>query len=382
MASRTRKKRGFPLFWFLYGIFVIAMVIFWVRAGIYVKKCLVRYEASQPRNAMDAILVDFKQRGMDDYMSIEGEISRFETEEQFAKEFQGRVKGKILFYGQAKGFQDPAAPKYELFADGDPVGIVTLKETSSEPAFLNLLTISQWALDKVEMPSVKGEKSFRVTVPNSCKVKVNGILADERELTGDEEMASEFAYSAAYVEVPKFVTYEASGLLETPKIEIFDKDGAPVACDFQEKNGVTTASLKSFEESEMPSDLAEMVLENAERYTNFFSADLTGSKASTAPIRDMFPSDSYYLDLADTYRREDMWMYSDHGTPTFKNESVGHYVRYNESFFSCEVYFEKEMKLTKTGKIKVDVTNFRLYYGLLDGKWKIIDIVTLLTGEE
>ena len=77
-----------------------------------------------------------------------------------------------------------------------------------------------------------------------------------------------------------------------------------------------------------------------------------------------------------------MWMYSDHSTPVFKNESVSHYVRYQEDFFSCEVYFEKEMKLTKTGKVKVDVTNFRLYYGLLDGEWKILDMVTLLTGEE
>lgn len=377
-----RSKKRFPLFWILYGIFVIAMVIFWIKAVSYVKKCLVRYEDSQPKNAMDAILADFKQRGLNDYMTIEGEISRFETEQQYANEFQGRLQGKILFYGKASGFQDPAAPRYELFANGDPVGYVTLKEASSESVFLNLLTISEWALDKVEIPSIKGNKSFQVTVPDSCKVMVNGILADERELTGDEEVPLEFSYSAAYVEVPRFVSYQADGLLDTPTIEVLDENGTRLPCEAEEKGDVTTLSLKSFNESEMPEDLAAMALENAERYTNFFSADLKGSKASTSPIRDMFPADSYYLELADTYRREDMWMYSDHSTPVFKNESVSHYVRYQEDFFSCEVYFEKEMKLTKTGKVKVDVTNFRLYYGLLDGEWKILDMVTLLTGEE
>ena len=74
-------------------------------------------------------------------------------------------------------------------------------------------------------------------------------------------------------------------------------------------------------------------------------------------------------------------MYSDHAAPVFKNESVSHYVSYNESLFSCEVKFDKEMRLTKTGKTKVDSTNFRLYYGLLDGEWKIVDIVTLLSEE-
>lgn len=131
----------------------------------------------------------------------------------------------------------------------------------------------------------------------------------------------------------------------------------------------------------MPNDLKSMVLEQTERYTNFFSVDLPGCKGSVSPIRDMFPKDSYYLDLADTYRREDMWMYSDHNAPVFKNEKVDHYVRYNEEFFSCEVYFDKEMVLKKTGKKKVDTTNFRMYYGLLDGEWKILDMATLLASE-
>ena len=382
MRKKQRSvKKGFPLFWILYAIFVLAMVIFWIRVGAYVKKSLVLYEDSQPKYAMDGIMKDLEEKGFQDYMTIDGEVSRFETTEAFAQEFQGRLKDKILYYALAKGYQDPSAPRYELFADGDPVGFVTLKETSSEPFFLKLLTLSEWALDKVEMPSVKGEKGVRITVPDTCSVKINGILADEREMQGQTETSQEFTYASAYVTVPHFVTYEVKGLLRTPKVEVLDLSGAPVPVEITEKNGITTGSLKEFAVTEMPDDLRNMVLENAERYTNYFSVDLTGAKQSTKPIRDMFPEDSYYLELAETYRREDMWMYSDHAAPVFKNESVSNYVRYNEEFFSCEVYFEKEMKLTKTGKIKVDVTNFRLYYGLLDGKWKIVDIVTLLNNE-
>lgn len=379
--KRKAAKKGFPLFWILYAIFVLAMVIFWIRVGAYVKKSLVLYENSQPKYAMDAIMADFREKGFQDYMTIDGEVSRFETTDAFAQEFQGRVKDKILYYALAKGYQDPSAPRYELFADGEPVGFVTLKETSSEPFFLKLLTLSEWALDKVEMPSVKGEKQVKVTVPDTYQVKINGILADEREIQSEAETSQEFTYASAYVTVPHFVTYRVTGLLRTPKVEVLDQSGNLVSVAITEKNNVTEGSLKEFAVSEMPDDLRKMVLENAERYTNYFSVDLTGAKQSTKPIRDMFPEDSYYLDLAETYRREDMWMYSDHAAPTFKNESVSNYVKYHDEFFSCEVYFEKEMKLTKTGKVKVDVTNFRLYYGLLDGKWKILDIVTLLNNE-
>ena len=75
-------------------------------------------------------------------------------------------------------------------------------------------------------------------------------------------------------------------------------------------------------------------------------------------------------------------MYSSHNDPVFRNERVDHYVRYSDELFSCEVYFDKDMLLHKTGKIKVDTTYFRLYYGLLGGEWKILDMVTLLGNEE
>ena len=380
-SYQKQKTKKFPFFWLFYIVFVMAMVLFWIWVGEYVKKSLVLYEESQPKYAMEKIMTSLRQSGFGDYMTIDGEVSRFETDEAFSEAFQSRLKGKILHYDEAKGYQDPAAPRYELFADGDPVGYVTLKETSSEPFFLKLLTISTWALDKVEMPSIKGEKSVEITVPDTYQVKINGIVADEREMQEEGETSSEFVYAGAYVTVPSFVTYRVEGLLQTPTIEITDQSGQAVAFDSTEKKENTSVSLKEFGESEMPADLEEMVLENAERYTNYFSVDLPGAKQSTKSIRDLFPEDSYYLELAETYRREDMWMYSDHAAPVFKNESVTHYIRYNEECFSCEVYFEKEMKLTKTGKTKVDVTNFRLYYGLLDGKWKIVDIVTLLNNE-
>ncbi|MCR4598518.1 MAG: hypothetical protein K5678_05760 [Acetatifactor sp.] len=378
---RAPKKKGFPFFWIFYLLFVIAMVIFWIRAVDYTKACLVRYEESQPVNHMDKIVNDLRKAGVENYVKIDGEVSRFETQAAFERAAKELVEGKILSYKLSRGVQDPAAPKYDLLADGEQIGYLTLKETSSETFFLNLLTISEWALDKVEVKTIKGYNAVDVTVPDTCEVRINGILADERERLAETETLSEFAFASEYVAVPSFVSYHAEGLLEAPTVEITDTNGNPVDVEVATHGTKTTAVLKEFAESEMPEDLKALALENTERYTNYFSVDLTGAKASTKPIRDMFPENSYYLELAETYRREDMWMYSDHDAPVFKNEIVNHYVRYNDDLFSCEVSFDKEMKLTKTRQTKVDHTHFRIYYGRLNGEWKIVDMVTLLENE-
>lgn len=400
MAGRTEgkvmrgpKKKRLPLFWIFYVIFVVGMILFWMRVVKYVNDGLVRYEESQPVNTMERVMEEFRVSGLEQYVNIAGDISRFEKAEDYTEAFQKQLKGKILFYLPAKGYQDPTMPRYELFADGEHIGYCSLKEISSEPFFLHFLSLSEWALDSVELESIVGEKAVEITVPESSQVFLNGLPMDERELTGEATVSQEFTYVQDYVAVPRFVTYRAEGLLKEPMIEVQSGDELTVLSvdgrndaenpdyDIVVTDGLISVTAKGFQESDMPKELAQMVLENTERYTNFFSVDLPGCRGSVSPIKDMFPADSYYLDLADTYRREDMWMYSSHNAPVFKNETVNHYIRYSNELFSCEVYFDKEMLLHKTGKVKVDTTNFRLYYGLLKGEWKILDMVTLLNEE-
>ena len=387
------KKKKFPLFWVLYVLFIAVMVVFWIRVVDYVNKSLVKYEDCQPEYFMEKVMDGFRENGLEQYMTVVGEISRFENLDDYRNEFKQQFAGKILFHLPAKGYQDPTAPRYELFADAEHIGFCSLRETSATPFFLNLLTLSEWELGDVELEGIQGKKTVKVTVPEDCKVFLNGIQMDERELTGEVSESEEFTYVKAYVDVPRFVSYQTEGLLLDPTIEIRNENGETILATkgetLEDSNfnvatdgQITTVIAKGFQESEMPEDLKKMVLENTERYTNFFSVDLAGARGSISPIKDMFPADSYYLDLAETYRREDMWMYSSHNAPVFKNESVDHYIRYSEDLFSCEVYFDKEMLLHKTNKIKVDTTNFRLYYGLLDGKWKILDMVTLLSNED
>ena len=371
----NQKKRSFPLFWILYALFVLAMVIFWICVIRYVKRSLLVYEASQPGQKMESIMEELRQTGLSSYVTCKGEVSRFETEQSYVGEFMERTEGAILFYTQDKANYDVSAPKYELYANGDPVGYVTLREVSSKP-LMGILSLSEWELGDVELICAEAKHTVRITVPEDYQVLLNGIPMEESEVTA-REVSEEFRYASEYVPVPAFVTYEAEGLLKAPQVDILDGEGTPVTAVPTIQGDRTELVLRDFAETEMPEDLKAMALEHAERYTNFFSTDLEGCRQSVRPIKDMFPENSYYLQLADTYRREDMWTYSDHSTPVFSEEEVSHYISYSPELFSCEIFFNKTMVLTKTGSRRVDTTHSRVYYGLLDGEWKILDIKTL-----
>lgn len=375
-----KKAKKFPLFWCLYVLFILAMIIFWVCIISYVKKSLLIYEASQPAQKMEEVMEQLKATGLSQYLSVDQEISRFETKADYVKEFESRTAGSILFYTQDKSHYDVSAPRYEIYANGDLAAYLTLKEVSSQPLMV-ILSLSQWEIGEVETIGATAKHRVRIKVPDNYQVHLNGIPMDEREMLGDREVSEDFVYAAEYVDVPGFITYEAEGLLYPPKVDIYDQDGRPVAFESMEENGLTEVSLGAFEESTMPEDLMAMALEHAQRYTNFFSADLEGSRQSTRPIRDMFPEGSYYLQLAETYRREDMWTYTDHNTPVFSDQEVSHYIRYSEDLFSCEIFFNKTMVLKKTNSKRVDTTHSRVYYGRVNGEWKILDIKTLSNNE-
>lgn len=377
MTGRTMNgRKRISGFWIGYFLFVAAMVLFWFAVGEYVKNGLVQFEESQPANTMDALVASLEQEGFDRYLTV-GELSRYETAEEYAKVFEGVMAGKTISYAPSGGYQDPAAPQYEIYADGEPIGTVMLKEVASKP-LLKLLTISKWEPEQVEFAALPADHVAEIVAPVGYQVCLNGIPTEERDKAGSGEIPEEFTYASAYVQVPAFETYRVEGLIGSPQITAYDRTGKGVAVEREEEDKVIHAKVAVFTESEMPGELSAMALDQVERYTNFFSGDLPGCHSSVAPLKDMFPADSYYLEMAETYRKEDMWMYSDHDTPRFKDELVGHYIRYNEELFSCEVSFTKEMLLTKWNSMREDKVNFRLYYGLIDGAWKIVDMQTLL----
>ncbi len=370
------KKKRLPAFLIGYLCFLAACIAFWVFVISYVQKCLVRYEAAQPEYFVEGLTGQILNGGVSSVFKVGEAPTRFESAEDIAAYYDKCVQGKAIVWRQDKSSYHVSSPVYRLYADGEPVGVLTLREVSSEPLMF-ILTLCEWTVESAEPLLAAPSESVTVTVPEGFSVLVNGEALGAGELTGNAVIPERFQYAKAYVAVPRIVEYHVQELFEKPEVEILDASGTSVEYTEAYEAGHTQIAVDSFPVSEMDPELEAQVLENAERYTNFFSRDLPGCRKSVEPIADMFPRDSYYLELADNYRREDMWMYSAHSTPTFENERVSDYIRYSDELFSCEIYFDKRIVLN-TNAVRIDTTHMRYFYGYIEGGWKVLDMQTIL----
>lgn len=374
--SKGRKKK-IPFFRIFYCVFTLTLVLFWVVIFFYVRNCLKIYEAAQPERVIENLIAQIEVSEGTDSPYFQISVSRFEDEEDYKNTYLPALKRKGITYEKTSDSYDAKAPVYNLYAGDVLIATVSLQEKSSSP-LMAILTVQDWEITKVRPEGITGQNTITITVPDIYTVLINGIEVGEREFTGNRQEMEEFQYSAEYTEVPALVEYKIEGLFEMPDIQIRNALDEDIVFSMAEDNSVM---VDTFQASVMEKELEDYVLTNAKNYSNFFSRDLEGCVASIAPLRYMFPQDSYYLVLAENYRRHDMWMYSGHGEPVFLNEKVSNYVVYDENFFSCEVYFDKKMILTKTKEERHDIHNTRYYYVKIDGKWLIVDMQTVQDEE-
>ncbi len=367
----AERKKKVPVFWIGFLVFVLVLVAFWAVVIGYVYRCMAVYEAAQPERLVEAAAEAFRDGSA--LETMEFPHTRFESPEAAREAYAALLEGKEITYRKAAGHYDAMAPAYSICAQDTPVATVKLREKSSE-SLMFILTLQDWEVASVT-PELETAEACTVVAPDIYTVRINGQDLGEEELTGNRYAIEDFQYAAAYVAVPELVEYQVKGLYAAPRIEVLDRWGQPVELV---ETGEGQYRADGFAPGVMDSELEAAVLKNAKDYSNFFSRDLAGCTASIAPIRPLFPEDSYYLELAENYRRHDMWMYSGHYAPTFSNEEVSNYTEYGEDFFSCDVTFDKKMILKKTGQERHDITNTQYYYVNLDGKWVIADMKQIL----
>lgn len=363
------KKKRFPVFWVCYAFFVVIMSVFWVYVIAQVKKCLVIYEASQPEYTVEKVMSQFRDGSIFDELEFAQSDNRFEDGGIYRDKYVEEISGKNITYEKAQsGYA--MNPLYNVYAGDEPVARITLKEVSSKPLMF-ILTEQKWEVLSVEPLYETGKNEITITVPDNYSVFINGVKLDSRELTGNTIQFDELKYAAEYVKVPKLMEYHAGGMLKKPEVVIYNNHGEPIMYTPDENGNIL---VDSFVTLPIDAELSATVLQNAKNYSNFFSRDIEGCRAGVEPIAYMFPADSYYLELAENYRKNDMWMYSAHETPVFANEMVSNYILYTPELFSVQVYFEKNMTLTLNGEKRQDITNTRFYYAKIDDRWVIIDM--------
>lgn len=370
MAKGKKQKR----FWKIYGVCMGILLGIVGILVIKVWKIMEEYEAAQPERVIEEIV---EQIASGDTAMVSMETSsRFEDVSAVLQaEFTQKVSGAELTYGLDSSSYDVTNPVYDLAVGEEVVACVTLRAVNAQRK-MAILTVYDWEIESITGVFEAGPVFVNITAPENYTVTVNGIALTEKDRTGEAQTMDGFEYVAAYVTAPATVQYAIAGLYETPKIVATDPSGREFTAPETDLSDV----VFSYEPQEISDELAETVIDNAKTYSNFFSRDLPGCTTSTDPVAFLFPEDSYYLDMLETYRKDDMWTFSGHETPVFSGEEAVNYTVYFEDCFSVEVLFDKSMRL-KNGVTRVDHNDQIWYYVKVNGSFVVADIKEATTIE-
>ena len=385
MRKKTRKKLFFKKFLTTY---VIVLTVLMILTILYVINSLLTYKKLQVNNylssIMDKVISSGKKEKISKYIDVSSiNLSEYESKKtKTDKVIAETLKTSELVYKLNNDSTDLNNPIYDVYINNKPFLKVSLNG-EKKITRLGLLTMQDWKVNKIEMVTDKGLYDCIIEVPNEYKVYVNDIEVKESDKVKGETL-EELNELSKYADLPYIEQYKISNLLKEPKIEIKDKNGKVVT---YEKDGETYSVRLETEKISDEKDALQKIKGNidikqiAKDWSLYLSNDLGGSLHGFYKINQYLIKDSYMYKYAYKWATNvDITFISQHtfDNPAFSNIKVSNFEIYNENAFSCEVYLEKNMLLTKRGNRKIqDVMNEKMYFAYYNGEWKLVNMQSL-----
>ncbi len=380
------KKKKKSKFWIGFAIYGGVLLVLAVIFLIYTNNCLVRYENAQPGNVVNKYLATFESKVED--KSI-GEVmtlpaGKFESSDAYMETYLSQFQGDVSYSAKKNaGSYATEEPVYDIYAGEEVVARITLKATDIKTIFA-ILTIMDWEIESIVPVCNKDTHNYVIKAPENYTVKVNDIALGSEELTGKVTENPNFKYVSEYVDMPSIVEYKVEGFIKEPTIKIYDSANKEVTYEADGAGNIDATDAVST--AEVPKEYADLAYNMAKMWSNFTTKDLTGGKYGLDTIRKYLIKDSYYWNMATAYAGGvDITFVSAHTlkADSFRNIKVTNYVSYGENCFSCHVYFDKAMYLTKTGAVVMETMDSTFYFvkyddsddGVDNPHWAIVDMI-------
>ena len=390
-------------FWRIYLVYLLVILAGLAALHFYVKGIMVDYENQNPDTYVAELL-----RGVSEK---DGQIGQFLEEHAFNGPAGQLSATKDRFYSTvlpAKDGQpaqlvfkeDPAHvgsmdPVVNVTADGKPFLRVALHE-AEKVTKLMIMNISKWDVTSVtlldpdreaSLPLNLGEDgllSYSVAVPEGFTLLLDGQSVPD-SVSFTEAALPEFEYVAPFTTVPAGRQYDLNGLAAELKISALNNAGGEVAA-VQTAPGVYDVPANFAETPEAEAVMAGIAdpLYIGELWSQFMTDDVAGSwHGFYTVVREcMLLEGSNLYELADNWASSvDITFVSNHVITGWSKESINNYIQYNDNLVSCDVYFEKEMRVT--GQQRIDVFDNRMYFvnitdpAIAAPGWYLADMLSL-----
>ena len=357
MKNKKDKKKlsGFKKFMIIYpSVFVaVAVVLLILLHGL-----LKDYEASEPNNTMAVIAEQFTEDNIGKLLS-EGDISltEFETIDVLEEYFIQKMDGREITYKRKSGEFTSTTPVYSVMAGDEKIAKVTLAEKGK-----NSHNFTEWKLGEIVFEEAADNKvEVTITAPASAKVMINGVEVSETYKSGEDTVVEVTKNVGEFTDVSYERKYVVAGLIKEPEITATINE-IPLTAEKTENGYVVS----------YPGDEA-LLAEQKEHITEIFEhyGKYIINRGNLQKLLS-FTKGKAYTYLSDIPA---VWayLYGKEYTYEFQNESVTNLIKYSDTCFSVDVYFDLYVDY-KTGN-KTYNTSMTYTFISQDGTWYLADFI-------
>ena len=359
-----KKKNLFKKSLLVYSLIILLLVFAF---GIYVYFILVKYENNQTGNFLKSTINSLSDDTLREYLSTN------KQDNNLLDSYKKMIRSKDLEF--KKGEDDNTF----IASLNDRVLFTIKTKVVNEVTKLAIFSYQEREVEEIIPELKRGLVYYDVIVPSNFKIYVDDKVVGEKV---KEEEYPNLDYMYYNDSMPKLTTYEVNNL--DGEKEIIVKDAFDNKITLTKEKNLYTTDIRSIkvetieEAKKYLSDLPD-ISTIAHNWSLYLTRDLTGGYHGFNNI-----ISNYLISGTDIYKMAYNWGHSvdilftsKHtlGNPPFQNESIKNFEIYGDSAFSCEIYSEKIMIVSR--KEQRDIMHDYLYFIKNNGEWKLINIKSI-----
>ncbi len=377
-APKPKKKQkkgprvGGVIFYTLYFLFILLFFVATYFGLQWLNGWLTDYELAQPTVKAEQV---FREVFTDPdwaalYDAAGAQDSPYEGKEEYVVYMEEKVGDTPLTYMETSAGLS-GDKKYIVRLGDEKVASFTLKDKNkvgnvSLENLENITDIPDWQLGAVEV-FFQREDTYFIVKLDGHTAQVNGVALDD---TFTIQMATTKAleYLPEGTVGASIHTQQISGLMETPTVTIFDKDGKQMEVTYDEATKTFTERTES---NTMTEDQKEVALDAAKTYCLYMIEEVN-DRGTIAKYFD--PSSKTYDTIISMY--SERWMQGNKGYE-FTTAEVSNFAGYGEDLFSIRV--KLNMVVTRNnGTTKDYPFEQTLFFQKQDsGKWLCFEMMNM-----
>ena len=314
---------------------VLTVALIAVAIGMLWLNGVVRdYETAQPVHAAEVVAELFETGDYDNLYAFDTSAGEISGGDQafYAQSLKDATAGKAVAWREAFS-SNPDEKKYTVTLDGDKFATFTLVPSGETTAHGNKLwqlgsVTTNVALQGTEEAGVAADAPYRITVPTTCAVTVNGEALTEADITTPAASIYPADFLPKGVTGPELVEYGFFSEEGAPQITVTDAGGATQTVNTDDTG--TRFSVDVPEDEDARAQFSDAVLKLGERIAKYTVDDLDRSKIGIAPDS---PAEAILKKFSNS------WAPS-HKSTSVLNPQVSEFRILSDTCFTCHVSFD------------------------------------------